>query len=124
MNLAFDEDEIEHILETTVQPHKNPEYNKEREKSTQDKVFLLSIEEAYQYFKGDNERCCKPSNTARNNGVFVVNNGNCRWWLRSVGRNQWNATCISYLGDVYKFGNDVDVDRYGVRPAMWIEIPK
>ena len=122
MNLAFDEEETEQILKTTVQPHKNPGYITKQGDPTQDKVFLLSIQETNQYFTNADERCCKPSNTVRNKRVYVRNNGNCSWWLRSVGLYQNFAVCVNDRGRVDEGGNGVSYDDIGVRPALWINL--
>lgn len=119
---AFNEDEKKEILTTKVEPHKNPRRDTKQGNATQDKVFLLSIQEANQYFTNDDERCCKPSNTARNNGVFVVNDGNCYWWLRSAGYFQFYAALVGSRGSVIECGNYVYFDSYGVRPALWINL--
>ena len=119
---TFDEDEKEKILTTRVEPHKNPSFITKQGNATQDKVFLLSIQEAKQYFKNDDERCCKPSNTARSKRVYLGDNGNCWWWLRSSGCGQHLAIDISNSGFVSEIGRVVYNGDCGVRPALWINL--
>lgn len=70
--------------------------------STDDKVFLLSSEEANTYFAGDEERCCE----------------NCTWILRTTTAYSINA--ISYTGEANDFA--AIEDYCCVRPAMWIDL--
>lgn len=119
---TFDEDEKEKILTTKVEPHKNPGYDTKQGNATQDKAFLLSIQEAKQYFKNDDERCCKPSNTARSKRVYLGDNGNCWWWLRSAGNIQSRAAIVRSNGSVGEIGCDVYSGSGGVCPALWINL--
>ena len=110
---AFNELEKNQILTTRVEPDENSSYDTKQGNATQDKVFLLSIQEVIQYFKDNDERCCKLSK-------FVTNNVNCNWWLRSTGRSQ--NICAYYVGNDGSVGQFVYDDDRGVRPAMWISV--
>ena len=57
-NTAFDSDEKELILSTTVTADKNPTYDTSPGENTTDKVFLLSITEVTKYDKSDSARQC------------------------------------------------------------------
>ena len=122
INEAFSAYENAMIPTVMVSADKNPEYYTNQGNSTQDKVFLLSIQEANQYFKNDDERCSKPSKTAKSNGVGMNDNGNCRWWLRSSGYFQFTAAFVRFDGGVYEHGSGVCNDDFGVRPALWINL--
>ncbi|MBQ7528584.1 sel1 repeat family protein [bacterium] len=59
--------------------------------STEDNVFLLSVDEAESLFANRDDRCCKPTDYAVKNGAWqyngdnVVYKENAWWWLRSRG---------------------------------------
>lgn len=99
--------------------------------TTQDKIFLLSIEEANKYFPSDNAKKCKPTAYATARGTYVNDdNGNCWWWLRSSNYNKSSAvysgqTMASYVisnGKIYEAGAPGDSDDCAVRPALWINL--
>ena len=93
--------------------------------NTQDKIFLLSIDEAEKYFKDGKDdgkdRECKPTNYAKKQGVYTVS-GNCYWWLRSPGRNQDSAAYVHYYGFMGGEGSNVICNNLAVRPALWINL--
>ena len=80
----------------------NPEYKTPGGVTTTDKVFLLSIYEAWKY---DQERAI----------------GSC-WWLRSPGNNQDNAVYVFENGQINSYGTNITDYEVGVRPAMWIQL--
>lgn len=126
LRTAFSDEEKAMIHTVTVSADKNPEFDIDPGNSTEDKVFLLSIAEANQYFKSDEARMCVPTAYAKANGAhisFVNTKGGtatCYWWLRSPGVEQSITALVLSAGDVGIGGLDVDWDGIGVRPAMWI----
>ena len=82
--------------------------------ATQEQVFLLSITEVNKYFSSDSARQCKPTDYAVANGAYVGDNGNCLWWVRSLG----DRRAYTAFGGLY----NVNYGKIAVRPAMWIEI--
>lgn len=87
-----------------------------------DKVFLLSIDEAKKYFSADADRICRPTEYAEAQGVWLEDDVNCWWRLRSPGKEQNLSTSISYEGSVNISGGDVDNDYGANRPALWINL--
>ena len=106
-NNAFSDFEKGMITETLVKADPNPEEKTSPGRDTKDKVFLLSIKEAEQYFKTDADRKC--------DGKFY-------WWLRSPGRYAHNAANVKSDGSIFAFGGLVSNDYYAVRPALWINL--
>ncbi len=120
-NRAFSTEEQKYVLTATVTADKNPNYNADPGNDTRDRVFLLSITEAEQYFKSDSQRVCSPTAYAASNGVYQNSNGACWWWLRSPGYyGRGSAANVGYDGSVYSYGG-VDGGRYAVRPAIWVD---
>ena len=89
---------------------------------TEDKIFLLSINQAENYFSSDAQRQCIPSAYAKAEGVKISANGNCYWWLRSPGNKETYAAVVDCDGDTYIQGYVANFSIYAVRPAMWIDI--
>ncbi len=132
INNAFSAEEQAMIPTVTVSADKNPDYSTDPGNATQDKVFLLSITEANQYFTSDEARKCAPTDYAIAQGAFT-NDGykaggraTCLWWLRSPGYSQVYAADVNHGGDVSEYGYCVHyarrVVRHAVRPAMWITV--
>lgn len=92
--------------------------------ATSDNVFLLSYEQAENFFENDYDRECYPTDFALWNGASINNEYHCNWWLRSPGGGQLNAMQVYYDGTLYDdldyYG--VNFDRIGVRPALWIYV--
>ncbi len=110
------------IPTVTVSADKNPEYSTDPGNATQDKVFLLSITEANEYFSSDSARQCKHTAYAIANGAYRnPDNGTCSWWLRSPGYKQRQVAYVDKNGYVYKRGCDVGAS-VPIRPALWITL--
>lgn len=122
INKAFTAEEQARIATVNVPAHKNPEYDTEPGNATNDKVFLLSVVEADKYFSSDSERQCKATYYAEANGAFVASNGYTYWLLRSPGDNS-NYCCGVDDDGCVDIDYDVDYSDYGVRPALWINLP-
>ena len=123
LNSAFNSTEQNLIQLSTVTADENPEYDYVNQgNDTKDKVFLLSAKEAEQYFKNDEDRKCNPTEFTVNNGAYKSDEGQCWWWLRSLGNDAYDATYVVADGSVRFFGALVDSNRDSVRPALWINL--
>ena len=122
LQTAFTTDEKKRIAEITVENPDNSEYWTEGGKNTQDKIFVLNIEEAETYFASDEERACVPTAYAIANGAWEYRDGNCWWWLRSPGNDQDYAAFVYFGGEVYTKGYFVTNDVGVVRPALWVNL--
>ena len=129
LNAAFSTAEQKKIVRTTVSADKNPCFSTDPGNATTDKVFLLSINEANQYFDNDEAGKCVPTTYAKANGASTTNSSctkggaaTCWWWLRSPGRYQNYAADVFYNGTDHSYGSNVNDSSDGVRPALWIEL--
>ncbi len=128
VNEAFTEEEKSKIVTTNVTADKNPEWNTYAGNDTQDKVFLLSINEAKRYFSSDEARICALTEYAIEQGAYKDNNytvdgmGICWWWLRSAGNNQDYAAGVYGINGIGTYGDLVNIDYLSVRPALWIDL--
>ena len=112
-NDAFNAAEQELILTTTVSNHDNTNFPAwgvvDGGNDTEDKVYLLSYEEADLYFSSDYERATTP----------------CEWWwLRSPGFKPTHAAVVIETGEIYTKGHNVNFNSndHGVRPVIWISV--
>lgn len=88
---------------------------------TQDKVFLLSYAEAWEYFASDSDRACYATTYALSREAEQHDPDNHSWWwLRSPGETDSHASYVNFNGTVYS--NAVGNDYVSVRPALWIDI--
>lgn len=123
MNAAFQADDQNLILTTTVTADTNPLFDTNPGNDTQDKIFLLSISEAEKYGTDRTLLQCAPTKYAIKRRIELYEDtGNCRWWLRSPGLNPSDASAVGGYGYIYNQGNYVFFRFYGARPAMWIDI--
>ena len=127
LNEAFSEAEQTIIQTTEVPANRNPDWSTDPGNATEYKIFLLSIIETYTYFASDEARMCVPTAYAIANGAWtgsckVDGAATCWWWLRSPGYYQYRAAYVSNGGGVNSSGDNVNIDDYGVRPALWINL--
>lgn len=122
LNAAFSSMEQTMIPTVTVAADKNPAHGVDYGKATQEKVFLLSITEANNYFKTDSARRCKPTAYAKARFAETNSSGCCRWWLRTPGNELKSAAFTNYDGGVNGEGYLIVSGSIAVRPAMWIEL--
>jgi len=118
---AFNDIEQSKIANTLVRTENNPEYGTAGGNDTEDKVFLLSVEEAESLFMNDGKRRGKPTQYAKKAGIFTLE-GYSPWWLRSPGYGSDGAAEVDRYGWVNGDGYDVDYDSAGVRPALWLNL--
>lgn len=109
-NAAFSEDEQSIIRSSTI-PNPDDADHERSGYDTVDKVYLLSENEAIEYFDSDSDRCA--------DAAEFVSTTHCYWILRTTGSAS-NVAHVDYNGEVGYYEN---VDRnWWIRPAMWIEI--
>ena len=84
--------------------------------STQDRIFVLSIDEASNLFANDDDRVCEPTDYALKNGAYI-HKGTTSWWLRSRGFGGPIAAYVCRDGFVSAYGYGV-TGPVSVRPAF------
>lgn len=93
---------------------------------TEDLVFLLSVEEIYEYLNSSLIRRCYPAESAVSQEIeSEYSGGCCRWWLRSISRYPGKAESITARGTLGVTERDkqaVSAKRTAVRPAIWIQV--
>ncbi|MCD8211712.1 MAG: DUF6273 domain-containing protein [Oscillospiraceae bacterium] len=89
---------------------------------TDDRVFLLNVDEAEKYFDSDEARMADPTPYSDARGVFInVRTDKVWWWLRSPGYYVSDAAGVNYLGQLHKSGSNVSTTNNAVRPSIWVK---
>lgn len=112
---AFTPEEAEKILVTHVTADVNPKCDVDPGKDTEDRIFLLSITEAEKYAENKNVIVCESTKYAADQRCSGW------WWLRSPGYKENAAASVRDDGTIHYYGNNVDYEKYGVRPALWVK---
>ena len=124
-NAAFDDSEKARISVTVLENPGNPLYKTPGGEDTEDRIFLLSFDEAERYFSDDAERTLTPTPYAVKNGALTSGKkpGSSFWWLRTPGRSYGYAACIRSGGmRIPVPGCLVNNGRIAVRPALWADL--
>ncbi|MCR4784115.1 MAG: sel1 repeat family protein [bacterium] len=113
-NKAFNEQEQSLIKTSNLSNNAGP--------STDDRIFLLSIDEATSLFANGDDRITKPVAYAIKNGAGIWGKndrwkGNAWWWLRSRDNFSFSAAFVLHDGDV-GFYSYVHISYGSVRPAF------
>lgn len=126
---AFSEKERLQIDLTHNNNPDNPKYGTVGGGDTEDKVFLLSIDEARKYFQNDADRMAIVTPYAVKKGAFTYGKAKLQngeqtgwWWLRSPGGDGDYAAFVIVAGGVSESGYNVDDTSVSVRPALWLNL--
>lgn len=115
LSQAFTAQEQANILMTTIKTPANPSTKQSGGPDTNDRVFLLSIQEVQQYMSAAQVKTTATA-TAKN---AYVENGEVFWWLRSAGNSVAKAAHTRSGGAIDFEGEYADVNG-ALRPAMWL----
>ncbi|NLP47763.1 MAG: hypothetical protein GX345_02335 [Clostridiales bacterium] len=124
LNKAFSSQERKRIVETNIKTNDNEKYNTPGGNEVKDKVFLLSLEEAEEFFEEDLARRSAGTAFAEEKGLKLSPDqlylGMSPWWLRSPGRSATDASYVNVDGRIY---DTIPVDNAapGVRPLIWVK---
>ena len=129
---AFSSSEQEKIKITNVLNEANPDCGMTGGNNTNDKIFLLSIEEVKTYFGNYtatwNVSLCgyEFSQNVATRGTYYSKSKDPifkdSWWLRSPGGSLKCAAKVSHINMLPS--GDYICNEAGVRPAMWVTIAK
>ena len=129
---AFTDEERSHLETVDVPAEYSPYGSVDPGDDTQDKVFLLSVDESARYFSNDSARICLPVKKAVKNGAWVRKEpgkgcGACRWWLRTPGALPNFAAIVDTDGSIDTDGVYVDLrsltdQQFAVRPVVLLRL--
>lgn len=128
---TFDQNEKSRIIAVENSNPESPWFKTNGGITTNDNIFLLSLEEACGYF-GDSKKNLNFKGKQKwlisdeNDGTRQAKYGNeFHWWrLRSPGYYGRTSASVNSKGNVYVRGNGVygrPKDGGGVRPALWLK---
>ena len=119
---AFDLTEADFICKNYITTPANPDFPSPNGEATVDKVYLLSMNEALQYFRTMALRKLTCT-TASYTQTYTDSNDYCCWWLRTPGARLESAVGVDPTGQVMTVGYDCyKNDQIGVRPVIVIDI--
>lgn len=118
---AFNNMEQGKIADTLVKTENNPKYRTIGGNDTEDKVFLLSVEEVEENFQNEEERRAKTTAYAEKS-VICSNEKYAYWVLRTMGDYNCRVVGVRMEGDLMMDGIEVSNVAFGVRPALWINL--
>jgi len=127
------------IVPQTIQNPNNPWCGTRGGNPTDDKIFLLSLDEIVKYFGDSGQLQNRPKNDGRYSWhteeyafeiddkynierVSKYKNTTCWWWLRSPGKDSNYAAMVYAFGDTGAEGMRVNINVGGVRPALWLKL--
>lgn len=123
LKTVFTAAEQQKIVLTKLLNEKNPEFDIPGGKSTEDKIFCLSLDEAERFFQSDSSRKCKPSKYAldrekhKNGEPSDIN----WWWLRTPGCDMYGAMVVEHSGKLDLDGVQNYMNIF-IRPALWMSL--
>ena len=121
IEMCLNKNEQQIVLQTHIENRNNTSYNTAGGNDTNDKIFLLSMDEVKKVFNSNKARVCVAADNAKPNGAYVdINTGNSWWWLRSPGMKDIYAAYVENDGVISESGNYTGSTRGNVRPALWI----
>ena len=121
---AFQEEEKDTILSTSVTADRNPQFSDVYPGSdTEDKVFLLSLDAVSKYMSDTRSRLCSPTFQARQSGAYENTATGAGWWLlRTPGASPDYVASVNSDGSIDFNGGKVGSAKGMVRPAVWVRI--
>ncbi|MGN0970450.1 MAG: DUF6273 domain-containing protein, partial [Aristaeellaceae bacterium] len=123
---AFTPEEQACMLVTRLETPDNTSYHTSGGNPTEDRLFLLSVEEAREYLPSAKARKAVGTAAAEAQQLYVMregaNAGCCWWWLRTMGQTGDTAVFVKEDGTILFKGYDVDFFSGGVRPAVWVDM--
>ena len=128
---AFNADEQAMIAESNVVNGINPIHGTPGGNDTVDRVYLMSLEEAMEFYGVETPEenfydniyaQATPYAITKDVWLEIPDSSRCWWWLRSPGGNPGNAAEIGSAGYLSFNGTSVDCTERAVRPVIQIEL--
>lgn len=121
---AFDDKERAGLMVTEVYNDDNEEFDTPAGADTEDKVFLLSLDEFEEFCSEEGYDICEPTLWALKQGVEVAKEegAGCDWWLRTPGSEEDFVLTVGAYGEIGDEGVPVQWNSLAVRPAIQISL--
>ncbi len=128
-NSSFSDAEKSRVLMVTNENMSNPVTGIKGGNRTQDRIFLLAVDEAEYYFRTKEDRKTGPTAYANANSITLYHKtGTSTWMLRTPGFNAGLKTLVYGDGTVDYYGSPCDAIEgcektfFLLRPAFWLRI--
>ncbi len=123
LNDSFTEEQQWIIPTSFVKNDDNPLYGTNGGNDTYDKAFLLSIQEAQNYFENNFSRKTSATEIAKLHYAYTDPFDNTAWWLRSPSFKSNKAAVVADDGEVYigAYHKVTDI-IFATRPALRIDL--
>lgn len=119
---AFSPEEQKRIVFSYNINAENKKYGTFGGENTDDKVFILSIDEAEKLLN-ETIRSARPTSFASEQGAVAEGElGFCKFWLRSPGKEAGFTAIISSNGNIAADGEASIIESTAVRPAIRVKI--
>lgn len=128
---AFHADEQRMIVTTEVVNKPNPVHGTDSGNNTQDKVYMLSLEEVMRYndiydcvetFYGQLYACASKYAISKGAWLEIEDSTRCWWWLRDSGGNPAQACEVGSAGYLSFNGGRVNHTERAVRPVIRVTV--
>lgn len=123
INEIFTYDEQQKIVTVTNINPDNSQYGTNGGNNTQDKLFLLNSDEAENYFLSNKDRIAYTNDYGC---IYGQEDHSYIWWLRSPGLDSQRTAYVEHTGEIGGYinleGLNIDYDKVGIRPALWINL--
>lgn len=120
LNMAFTTLEQSKLALMKVLPDANPKYPSDPGKATMDKVCIPSAREFERYKKIEAVQSCLPTQLAEKTCERRKVGGNCDWWLRTPGEEDYMAVYSSWPSNPW--GCYANIKRLAVRPVIALKL--
>lgn len=120
----FTAEEKDMLVKTLITSDKHPDKPETDQGSeTENKLFLLSVDEAKKYFADDKDRICYASKfVIEYEGLKAQSDSRCDWWLRTAYDNWSNGALIANVDPNGYINVSSHRARLGLRPACWVQL--
>ena len=129
---AFSATEKSQIVTTELENYENSDYGTPGGEKTMDNVYLLSLDEANQYFNSDSDRKAKASSAFKKNGD-IGSRDTVYWLLRTPGHYSEDVAYVREDGMIWSGGDTIvapvaisnttmDFTFYGIRPVITVQL--
>lgn len=119
---AFNSEEKRYIEKTHIETSVNSQYGVNSGEATDDFVFILNYQQIQKYFPTNESRLTLPTEFAKNQDVFIGENGRAFWWVLTPGQTRLFAMGVKSFGAFDTNGVNVQYYKGGVRPAIWLRL--
>ena len=132
---AFSDQEKEDIRITHLVAESNPKFGTDAGSDTDDKVFILNVQQVMKYFPDPEERLCNTNLYMKSMGVQPDENGHAAWGLRTPGKEQTTFVACARNSGYFIGTGDMEIELKSAggglyvdakdccyRPVIWISV--